>query len=289
MKILSKVLQILLGITFIFSAYTKAVGPGFFEITLMDQGLAPNRFFAGHMARFFIGLEFALGFLILLPFYVKKLMQFTFLLLGGFTAHLIWLWSLGDSENCGCFGEMISMTPEQSIIKNLVMLAVAFVIYKTAQTKSISKNIPIGITGVTILSMWLLLPMPNYEDFPFESFTHFEPKGRVDLTSGENLIAVFNLDCDHCQETASALGDLKRKHEKFPDLYQLFYQEGSTTAEDFENLTQSNFPYTLIDVNIFFDLIGDSPPRIYYLKDGSVAEIWDADIDQNIVNTFGLE
>ena len=130
MKILSKVLQIILGTTFIFSAYTKAVGPGFFEITLMDQGLASSRFFAGHMARFFIGLEFALGFLILLPFYIKKLMQFTFLLLGGFTAHLIWLWSLGDTENCGCFGEMISMTPEQSIIKNLVMLSVAFVIYK---------------------------------------------------------------------------------------------------------------------------------------------------------------
>ena len=289
MKILSKVLQIILGTTFIFLAYTKAVGPGFFEITLMDQGLASSRFFAGHMARFFIGLEFALGFLILLPFYVKKLMRFTFLLLGGFTAHLIWLWSLGDTENCGCFGEMISMTPEQSIIKNLVMLSVAFVIYKTAQTKSISKKLPIGITGVTILSMWLLLPMPNYEDFPFESFTHFEPKGRVDLTSGENLIAVFNLDCDHCQETASVLGELKKKHEKFPELYVLFYQEGSTTVEDFENLTQSYFPYTLIDVNIFFDLIGDSPPRIYYLKDGSVAEIWDADIDQNIANTFGLE
>ena len=126
-------------------------------------------------------------------------------------------------------------------------------------------------------------------NFPFESFTHFEPKGRVDLTSGENLIAVFNLDCDHCQETASVLGELKRKHEKFPGLYVLFYQEGSTTVEDFENLTQSYFPYTLVDVNIFFDLIGDSPPRIYYLKDGSVAEIWDADIDQNIANTFGLE
>ena len=63
MKTLSRALQIILAITFIFSAYTKAVGPGFFEITLMDQGLAPNRAFAGHMARFFIGLEFALGLL----------------------------------------------------------------------------------------------------------------------------------------------------------------------------------------------------------------------------------
>ena len=289
MKILSKVMQILLGITFIFSAYTKAVGPGFFEITLMDQGLASSRILAGHMARFFIGLEFALGFLILLPFYVKQLMQFSFLLLGGFTAHLIYLWSLGDTENCGCFGEMISMTPEQSIIKNLVMLAVAFVIYKTALTKSISKIIPVGVTGVTILSMWLFLPMPSHENFPFESFTHFEPKGRVDLAAGENLIAVFNLDCEHCQEVASALGELKRKHENFPELYVLYYQEGSTTVEGFENLTQSFSPYAFINVNTFFDLIGDSPPRIYYLKDGSVAEIWDADFDQNIVNTFGLE
>ena len=85
-------------------------------VFLIDQGLATSRVFAGHMARFFIGLEFALGFLILLPFYLKQLMQFTFLLLGGFTAHLIYLWSIGDNENCGCFGEMISMTPEQSML-----------------------------------------------------------------------------------------------------------------------------------------------------------------------------
>ena len=111
MNYLSKTLQVLLGVTFIFSAYTKAVAPGFFEITLMDQGLASSRAFAGHMARFFIGLEFALGFLMFFPFYVKQIMQFTLLLLGGFTVHLTYLWFIGDTENCGCFGEMISMTP----------------------------------------------------------------------------------------------------------------------------------------------------------------------------------
>ena len=191
MKTLSRALQIILAITFIFSAYTKAVGPGFFEITLMDQGLAPNRAFAGHMARFFIGLEFALGLLMFFPFFIKQLMQFTFLLLGGFTVHLIYLWSIGDTENCGCFGEMISMTPEQSILKNLVMLAVAFVIFKTAKSQKISKIIVFGFIGATILSMWLFLPMPNHEDFPFDTFTHFEHKGRSDLSTGENLIAVF--------------------------------------------------------------------------------------------------
>lgn len=288
MKIVSKILQLLLGITFLFSAYTKAVGPGFFEITLMDQGIAPDRIIASYLARFFIGLEFALGFLMLLPFYVKRLMQFTFFLLGGFTLHLIYLWSIGDTDNCGCFGEMISMTPEQSIIKNMIMLAIAFVVFRSAQTKKIKIIIPIVFSAATIISMWIILPIPNHKEFPFESFTHFETRGRVDLSSGENLVAIFNLDCEHCQQAATELGELKRNQENFPELYVLYFQEGSTTVEDFESITQSSFPYDLIEVNTFFDLIGDSPPRVYYLKDGKVLGIWDLNILKNIVNTFDL-
>lgn len=288
MKIVSKILQLLLGITFLFSAYTKAVGPGFFEITLMDQGIAPDRIIASYLARFFIGLEFALGFLMFLPFYVKRLMQFTFFLLGGFTLHLIYLWSIGDTDNCGCFGEMISMTPEQSIIKNMIMLAIAFVVFRSAQIKKIKIIIPIVFSAATIISMWIILPIPNHKEFPFESFTHFETRGRVDLSSGENLVAIFNLDCEHCQQAATELGELKRNQESFPELYVLYFQEGSTTVEDFESITQSSFPYDLIEVNTFFDLIGDSPPRVYYLKDGKVLGIWDLNILRNIVNTFDL-
>ena len=289
MKIVSKILQLLLGITFLFSAYTKAVGPGFFEITLMDQGIAPDRIIASYLARFFIGLEFALGFLMLLPFYVKRLMQFTFFLLGGFTLHLIYLWSIGDTDNCGCFGEMISMTPEQSIIKNIIMLAIAVAIFKTAETKKIKKSIPVIFSAFTIISMWIILPIPNHNDFPFDSFTHFEPRGRVDLSSGEKLVAIFNLDCEHCQETANELGKLKRSVDNFPELYVLYFQEGSTSVEYFESITQSFFPYDLIEVNTFFDLIGDSPPRVYNLKEGKVLEIWDTDITRNLINAFDLE
>ena len=289
MKLLSKTLQLLLAITFLFSAYTKAVGPGFFEITLMDQGIAPNRSIAAYLARFFIGLEFALGFLMLFPFYIKQLMQFTFFLLGGFTLHLIYLWSIGDTDNCGCFGEMISMTPEQSIIKNIIMLAIALAVFKTAETKKIKKTIPVVFSAVTIISMWIILPIPNHNEFPFDSFTHFETRGRVDLSSGEKLVAIFNLDCEHCQETANELGKLKRSVENFPEFYVLYFQEGSTSVEDFESITQSSFPYDLIEVNTFFDLIGDSPPRVYNLKDGKVLEIWDTDITRNLINAFDLE
>ena len=97
------------------------------------------------------------------------------------------------------------------------------------------------------------------------------------------------MDCEHCQELATELGELQRQYDNFPELFVLFFKEGNTTVEGFETMTQSSSPHTLIDVNTFFDLIGDSPPRIYYLNNGTVAEIWDADFSQNILKTFDLE
>ncbi|MDO7576558.1 MAG: hypothetical protein MUQ86_06630 [Flavobacteriaceae bacterium] len=281
-------LRILLGITFLFSAYTKFVGPGFFEITLMDQGLAPDRFFAAQLAQFFIGLEFALGILMLLPFYTKKLMLISLLLLGGFTLHLVYLWSIGDTENCGCFGEMISMTPLESIIKNGILIGIsAFVFWKTANDKRSIKPILLE-TGLIIASMWLLLPLPNHSDFPFQKLTQFEYAGRVDLAAGEKVVAVFNLNCEHCQEAATQLAELAAVSSSFPKLYVLFYQEGSTTVAEFEELTAFAYPYAFIDINTFFDLIGNSPPRIYHLKAGKVEAIWDEDFISHFQETFEL-
>jgi len=281
-------LRILLGVTFLFSAYTKFVGPGFFEITLMDQGLAPDRFIAAQLARFFIGLEFALGILMLLPFYTKKLMTASLFLLGGFTLHLVYLWSIGDTENCGCFGEMISMTPVESIIKNIVLIGIsAFLFWKTPKDIRSIKPAFLSI-GLIIASMWLLLPLPDHSEFPFQKFTQFEYAGRVDLAAGEKTVAIFNLDCEHCQEAATQLAELERASTNFPKLYVLFYQEGSTTVSEFEQLTASAYPNAFIDMNTFFDLIGNSPPRIYHLKAGKVEAIWDEDFVSHYQETFEL-
>ena len=288
MKYLILILRILLAITFLFSAYTKAVAPGYFEITLMDQGLAQDRNFAANMTRFFIGLEFAMGVLMIFPFFIKKLMVFTFFLLSAFTIHLIYLTIIGDNENCGCFGEMISMTPEESILKNIVMIAISIFLYKKSSEKTIHFGIPLVLSIVMISSTWVYLPIPDHKNLPFKEFTKFEPIGRVDLSEKNALLAIFNLDCDHCQDAARELSQLKKVNPKFPDLYVLYFKEGTTTVEKFESLTNSKFPYSLIDVNTFFDLIGNSPPRIYHIKKGEVKNIIDDNFSKKIKSIFDL-
>lgn len=282
MTTLTKILRWLLGLTFIFSAYTKFVGPGFFEITLIDQGLVPNRMWAQHAARFLIGVEFALGILMLLPYYTKHLVLVSGLMIMGFSVHLGYLWAIGDTENCGCFGEMISMSPAESILKNIAMLVVAVFVWVKSTNQPTNKR-ALYITSLLVIgSMWWWLPISNAADFPFNSFTHFEHKGRTDLTAGEKIIAVFNLDCEHCQELATEMAALEKTNPQFPDTYVLYFSEGSTTPIDFELLTASKFPYALIDVNAFFNLIGDSPPRLYHTIDGEVINIWDTDASNQL-------
>ena len=254
----------------------------------MDQGLATDRFIAAQLARFFIGFEFAFGILMLLPFYTKKLMAVSLLLLGGFTLHLVYLWSIGDTENCGCFGEMISMTPVESIIKNTALIGISvFLFWKTPRDTRPIKPAFLSI-GLIIGSMWLLLPLPDHSEFPFQKFTQFAYEGRVDLSAGEKVVAIFNLDCEHCQEAAAQLAELERASTNFPKLYVLFYQEGSTTVSEFEQRTASSYPNAFIDMSTFFDLIGNSPPRIYHLKTGKVEAIWDEDFFFHFQETFEL-
>ena len=279
------ILRLFFGLSFLFSAYTKFVAPGYFEITLMDQGIAPSRELAAHLARFFIGIEFALGILLFLPFYTRRLLLISIGLLGIFSLHLAYLSFYGNSENCGCFGEMISLSPGQSLFKNAVLLSIASWLYAKSQKALQTKPILFVFSLTIIGSMWFFLPLAGKEAQKFSAFTHFEGIGRVDLSQGEVLIAIFNLDCEHCQEAATALGELVQE-QQLPPIYALYYQESVTTVKAFEGITQTSFPYTFIDTNTFFNLIGASPPRIYHLKQGRVNQFWDQAIKEGVRSHF---
>lgn len=182
---------------------------------------------------------------------------------------------------------MIAMTPMESLMKNAVLMMFALGAYRQRFDKRPQQKWVLGAALLIIGSIWIVLPLPKPEAQLFREFSHFEPQGRVDLTQGEVLVAVFNLDCEHCQEAATALGQLTMEQPQ-PPIYVLFFQEGSTTVDQFETLTQTDFPYAFIDTTTFFDLIGDSPPRLYFLRDGKVIQFWDHAIAQGLKARFSL-
>ncbi len=281
-------LRFFLGSVFIFSAYSKLFSPGIVEIILIDNGIIPTRDIAALLVRILIGFELSIGLLFFQPFFLKKLvLPVSFLFLGALTLYLGYAgFILKDTQNCGCFGEIIKMPPLESIIKNIVLMVFIIFLYRTPSVQKRNYFILPVIAVISALIVFVAAPIKFQKDFKFSLYTNFEGKGRVDLSSGENMIVVLNLECDHCQQLAKDLSQLKRKMKWFPHLYALLFIEGRISVDSFKTITDFYFPYYIIGAQEFFDLIGQAPPRIYYLKDGAVKEVWDNNFTTNILPHF---
>ena len=281
------VLRIILAFVFLASAYTKVIAPGMLEIILVDHGITATRETAAVLTRLLIGFEFSLALLLLQKNYLKRIiLPAVFLFLAGFTVYLIYAgFILQDNQNCGCFGAVLKMSPVESIIKNLILIAITIVLFR--QTKDESKKIilPVILFLVSFPVVFAAAPIRNNKDFLFSKYTEFIEAGRVDLTQGEKLVLLFTLDCDHCQQTAKDIVELKKKYD-IPEVYVLFFQEADVTVNDFKNKTGFSAPYKILPGEEFFEMIGTNPPRCYRVKNGKILEFWDSRIKEKLTELY---
>ncbi len=133
LKIFLVILQIALGVVFIYSGFVKAVDPlgscykftDYFNLAFNLPSLAPTSLFlaimlaateliAGVMLVFFlkpkIGAWIALGFMIL------------------FTPITLYLAIANPVHDCGCFGDALVLTNWETFYKNLVLIAIAIIL-----------------------------------------------------------------------------------------------------------------------------------------------------------------
>ena len=114
-------LQMFLGVVFILSAISKLIAPGLFEITILDQGIFESREIAAYLGRLLIAMELFIGIAFFQPYYLKRIvLPISLLTLVGFTGLLSYSYFIGDTNNCGCFGEMIKMSPLEAIVKKAI-------------------------------------------------------------------------------------------------------------------------------------------------------------------------
>ena len=168
-KNLSIAIQIIISALFIVSAIAKMYPSPYFAISTFEvKQLYPLGFseaIAPWFSRILIGIELALGFLILQNNYLKKIViPATIALLAVFVAHLSYETFIngGNSGNCGCFGELIPMTPIEAIIKNIIAIGLLIWLYKIVSDKALSKFWPLAaVTLATIAGIFILAPIKS--------------------------------------------------------------------------------------------------------------------------------
>jgi hypothetical protein len=169
-------IRIVISILFLVSALAKLYPSPYFAISTFEVKQLYTMGFSESIAPFFsrilIGIEIALGLLILQNNWLKKfIIPATIALLAVFVLHLTYVTFLsgGNSGNCGCFGELIPMTPIEAIIKNIIAIGLLlYLLYLLKNQDLLSKNnfwILTTVTLASILSLFMLAPIQPKSDF----------------------------------------------------------------------------------------------------------------------------
>ena len=154
-------LRIIVGGFFILSAFSKLLPANSaifqFEKQIVDIGVT-NWCYAPLLARAIVAFELFLGLAILQNHFLKNIIvPATFLLLLVFTIHLIiTIITKGNKGSCGCFGQLIPMTPLQAIIKNVICMAMlVYIFLKTKTSESNLLRYPLTIFIVVYLAIFI--------------------------------------------------------------------------------------------------------------------------------------
>jgi hypothetical protein len=162
-------IRIIISFLFLLSAVAKLYPSPYFAISTFEvKQLYPLGFSEGiapYFSRILIGIELALGLLILQKNFLRSIViPGTILLLAIFTTHLTVETFIngGNSGNCGCFGSLLPMTPIEAIIKNviaMILLGWLFIILPKLNERKNNFWILTTVTLGAILALFMLAPI----------------------------------------------------------------------------------------------------------------------------------
>ncbi len=266
----------LMGITGFEAKYLSSVG--------IEGGLAKV------VSRLLIGFEFTLAILLLLPYYLKKIIfPATIGLIAVFTVHLFVQVIQGDSSNCGCFGELIPMTPLEALIKNILTLGLLFIPLKLFKEQMIEKENkhPVLYTGLIMaLLMFIALPQgsSSVRGKDIKQGESSYSKYFEDIGSGNKLLCFFSPTCEHCMATGKELTQLSKKYPGLiPEIRILFMDEtyppngSEKEINEYFKFIGAKYEYKVLEteeMNTIFWLNKDFP-GILYLNNGKERVFFD--------------
>lgn len=319
-----------------------------FEKQLVDLDFA-SWCSAPYFSRFIIAIEIALALAILQNHFIKKIIiPVTILLLLVFNVHLaVEMYKHGAMNgNCGCFGQLISMTPLEAFIKNIVTIGLLIYLYRNVTEKELGQN-----KAVYLITFYLASALFMFVVFPFcpcpdetkselnsnqiseiqidttpiinsevplrddtlqkdnskenvkkvqkeilkealkpiklietgpkkvtSKFSKYANFGgvKMNLDEGKKILCLFAAGCDHCRETAKAIAKMSKK-EGFPEVAILFMDEEVELIPDFFKFSQKEFPYQVIKIPEFWQVIGNdsNTPGVVYLWNGNILKFYE--------------
>lgn len=283
-----KIVRVLTALFIIVAGAVKLFPVESFEYLLVKKGISSWEL-SPFIARLIVGFEFLLGLILLIPYKLKKVsLPSNITVIGIYTLYIIiTLLVNGNEENCGCFGSILPLNSWETLLKNLVLLAILIGLYKKHSDIDYSKRVNLILIPCLVLSIvlpFILRFSPSGETnsvkvgekVDLESLPALLPTGdEVSYEDGKHIVAFLSVSCSHCKNVALKLKTVSEMHNIQPITFVLGGKKDKLPA--FLEETNTQFPYHYISNGSFYSYVGGNVPATCYVNNGVLENIWYGD------------
>ncbi len=276
-------LSFLTGAVFLFSAYAKLFPIELFEYTFVDIGVS-NFGAAPWIARLFIGLEFAFGISLVFCLYGKNqwVLKANLLFMVVLSIYLVILWIFkGNDHNCGCFGQLLDLSPAESLLKNLLMIAGLLLLWLFFDGwKTVFAKYLIPLLSLLAISLPFILnpigPVPAYSGTEQIGRNLVLDSARAEvqeeLMKGKDVVAFMSLTCSHCRIAGYKMQIMKNKHPEWP-FYFILNGDKKHLKSFYRETQAEKMPFEMMSVKEgFMANSGPAVPAIFYTEEGKIVK-----------------
>ena len=281
-KRLARILKVLLGLLFIVSAILKIADMDKFEIYIYSYHFFSLNF-SFLVARAAIIVELVLGVGLVSNCFHKLIWWGSVVMLLGYTALLVYALVLGRTDNCHCFGDYLQFNPWQSIIKNLVLLILFALVYKTEGYQiKYGVLILVGVVLACSITVFTVSPpdnyTPSYEPSQnlqrnlFEEALQQPPLDTLNLMKGKKVVGIFSSSCEFCMMAAQKLSLMQRFYD-FPekDILYIFMGNEESVQQFYQESASTPYPYIIYeDVINLLKINNGVFPLVVMMDDGTI-------------------
>ncbi len=171
--------RILLGLTFVFSGFVKGIDPWGSAYKFTDYFNAFEMPWLVNLA-FGLGIllaavEFFIGTALIFNFFLRIFSWLTLAFMVFFTGLTLVLALTNPVTDCGCFGDALVITNWQTFYKNIVLLALALIVF-VQRKKFAGKNGPVLSIAFTTMTMvfYFYLVSYSYNHLPIIDFSPYK-------------------------------------------------------------------------------------------------------------------
>lgn len=312
-KIAVNIARLVLAIVLILSGFVKAIDPLGTQYKIADyltalhlEQYAPDIMTLG-AAVLLAAIEFGLGICLLFAIRRRLVSRLTLFMMAVMTPLTLWLAIANPISDCGCFGDAVVLTNWQSFWKNVVLLALAFIVraWPLKMMRFISRSnqwivVNYSALFIIIVSGWSLYYLPYFDFRPYHVGTDLRQGWQQMLEGQESPYADFFIEhTDNGDDiTEAVLQDkgytflLVSPHlevaddsqlDRINELYEYaddrgypFYcltASGAKGIRRWQETTGAEYPFCQTDETVLRTIIRSNPGMLL-LKDGKVIGKW---------------